>query len=80
MIKSKKSESYLVDNNEKLLNKFELHQLLVEKNKKKILKLYPSKFLKLYSETNIFESIENQKILLENQFLLLVNRIKSVAL
>jgi Mg/Co/Ni transporter MgtE len=62
MIKLKKSESYLVDNNEKLLNKFELHQLLVEKNRrKKILKLYPSKFLKLYSETNIFESIEKSK-------------------
>ena len=62
MIKSKKSESYLVDNNEKLLNKFELHQLLGEKNKKKkILQLHTSKFLKLYSETNIFESIEKSK-------------------
>ena len=62
MIKSKKSESYLVDDNEKLLNKFELHQLLGEKNKKKkILQLHTSKFLKLYSETNIFESIEQSK-------------------
>ena len=34
MIKLKKSEAYLVDNNEKLLNKLELHQLVSEKNKK----------------------------------------------
>ena len=35
MIKFKKSESYLIDDCNKLLNKFELHQLIGEKNKKK---------------------------------------------
>ena len=29
MIKNKKSESYLIDDNNKLLNKFELHHLLI---------------------------------------------------
>ena len=38
MIKLKKSESYLVDNNGKLLNKFELHQLLEKKIRKKNIK------------------------------------------
>ena len=47
----------------KTLNKFELHQLISEKIKKKDFKLHQFKFLKLYSESNIFESIENQKIL-----------------
>ena len=35
MIKLKKSEAYLVDSDEKLLNKLELHQLVSEKNKKR---------------------------------------------
>ena len=62
MVKLKKSEGYLIDGNEKLLNKFELHQLISEKNKnKKISKLHQFKFLKLYSESNIFESIEKSK-------------------
>ena len=62
MVKLKKSEGYLIDGDEKLLNKFELHQLLSEKNKnKKISKLHQFKFLKLYSESNIFESIEKSK-------------------
>ena len=62
MVKLKKSEGYLIDGDEKLLNKFELHQLISEKNKnKKILKLHQFKFLKLYSESNIFESIEKSK-------------------
>ena len=62
MVKLKKSEGYLIDGDEKLLNKFELHQLICEKNKnKKISKLHQFKFLKLYSESNIFESIEKSK-------------------
>ena len=62
MVKLKKSEGYLIDGDEKLLNKFELHQLISEKNKnKKISKLHQFKFLKLYSESNIFESIEKSK-------------------
>ncbi len=62
MVKLKKSEGYLIDSDEKLLNKFELHQLISEKNKnKKISKLHQFKFLKLYSESNIFESIEKSK-------------------
>ena len=62
MVKLKKSEGYLIDIDEKLLNKFELHQLISEKNKnKKISKLHQLKFLKLYSESNIFESIEKSK-------------------
>ena len=62
MVKLKKSEGYLIDGDEKLLNKFELHQLISEKNKnKKISKLHQLKFLKLYSESNIFESIEKSK-------------------
>ncbi len=62
MVKLKKSEGYLIDGDEKLLNKFELHQLMSEKNKnKKISKLHQFKFLKLYSESNIFESIEKSK-------------------
>ena len=62
MIKLKKSEAYLVDSDEKLLNKLELHQLVSEKNKKeKISKLHQFKFLKLYSESNIFESIDKSK-------------------
>ena len=62
MVKLKKSEGYLIDDDEKLLNKFELHQLISEKNKnKKISKLHQFKFLKLYSESNIFESIEKSK-------------------
>ena len=41
MVKLKKSEGYLIDSDEKLLNKFELHQLISEKNKnKKISKLH----------------------------------------
>ena len=35
MVKLKKSEGYLIDGDEKLLNKFELHQLISEKNKNK---------------------------------------------
>ena len=62
MVKLKKSEGYLIDGDEKLLNKFELHQLISEKNKnKKISKMHQFKFLKLYSESNIFESIEKSK-------------------
>ncbi len=62
MIKMKKSEAYLVDSDEKLLNKLELHQLVGEKNKKrKISKIHQFKFLKLYSESNIFESIDKSK-------------------
>ena len=62
MVKLKKSEGYLIDGDEKLLNKFELHQLISEKNKnKKISKLHQFKFLKLNSESNIFESIEKSK-------------------
>ena len=62
MVKLKKSEGYLIDDDEKLLNKFELHQLISEKNKnKKISKLHQFKFLKLNSESNIFESIEKSK-------------------
>ena len=62
MVKLKKSEGYLIDGDEKLLNKFELHQLISEKNKnKKISKLHQFKFLKLFSESNIFESIEKSK-------------------
>ena len=62
MIKMKKSEAYLVDSDEKLLNKLELHQLVSEKNKKrKISKIHQFKFLKLYSESNIFESIDKSK-------------------
>ena len=58
----KKSEAYLVDSDEKLLNKLELHQLVSEKNKKrKISKIHQFKFLKLYSESNIFESIDKSK-------------------
>ena len=37
MVKEQKSESYLVDNTNKLLNKFELHFLL-KSNKKLLLK------------------------------------------
>ena len=39
MIKFKKSESYLIDDSNKLLNKFELHQLIGEKNKKKNIRI-----------------------------------------
>ena len=35
MIKLKKSESYMIDENNKLLNKFEFYQLISQKNKKK---------------------------------------------
>ena len=41
MIKLKKSEAYLVDSDEKLLNKLELHQLVSEKIKKERFKTSP---------------------------------------
>ena len=56
-----KSEGYLIDNNNKLLNKFELHYLLSKKQNLKIGDLNKNKFLKLYSDTDIFESIEKAK-------------------
>ena len=34
MVKEQKSESYLIDENQKLINKFELHSLLNKNNKK----------------------------------------------
>ncbi len=62
MIKFKKSESYLINDKNTLLNKFELHQLISQKNKKKkVSDIHPFKYLKLYSETNVFESIEKAK-------------------
>ena len=62
MIKLKKSESYMIDENNKLLNKFEFYQLISQKNKKKkISDIQSYNFLKLFSETNVFESIEKAK-------------------
>ena len=43
MVKLKKSEGYLIDGDEKLLNKFELHQLISEKIIK-VSKLHQFKF------------------------------------
>ena len=40
MIKLKKSESYMIDENNKLLNKFEFYQLISQKNKKKKFQIY----------------------------------------
>ena len=62
IVKNKKSEGYLIDNNNKLLNKFELHYLLsIKKQNLKIGDLNKNKYLKLYSDTDIFESIEKAK-------------------
>ena len=58
MMKSQKSESYLVDEKNVLINKFELHFLLNQKNKKKYLKdLKLNDFLKLKTSSSVFQSI-----------------------
>ena len=49
----------MIDENNKLLNKFEFYQL-ISQNKKKISDIQ-SYNLKLFSETNVFESIEKAK-------------------
>ena len=62
MVKEQKSESYLIDENQKLINKFELHSLLNKNNKKQILnKLKTNNFLKLKEKSSIFESIQKCK-------------------
>ena len=62
MVSSEKSEAYLIDKNGKLLNKFELHKLLNQKNKKsKISILQTNKFLKLNNLDNIYNSIDKCK-------------------
>ena len=62
MVKLEKGESYLVDKENVLINKFELHSLLNQKNKKKGLKdLKLNKFLKLKTTSSAFESIEKCK-------------------
>ncbi len=62
MVSSSKSEAYLVDQYGKLLNKFELHSLINQKNKNvKINGLKNNKFLKLNNNDNIFNSIEKCK-------------------
>ena len=62
MVKEQKSESYLVDNTNKLLNKFELHFLLKKSNKKLVLnKLKKNNFLKLNENSSIFKSIQKCK-------------------
>ena len=62
MVKEQKSESYLVDNTNKLLNKFELHFLLKKSNKKLLLnKLKKNNFLKLNENSSIFKSIQKCK-------------------
>ena len=62
MVKEQKSESYLIDGNQKLINKFELHSLLNKNNKKQMLnKLKTNNFLKLKEKSSIFESIQKCK-------------------
>ena len=62
MVKSQKSESYLVDADKKLINKFELHSLLKQKNSKNPLNtLKKNDFLKLKEKNNIYQSIEKCK-------------------
>jgi Mg/Co/Ni transporter MgtE len=62
MVKEQKSESYLIDENQKLINKFELHSLLNKNNKKQVLnKLKTNNFLKLKEKSSIFESIQKCK-------------------
>ena len=62
IVKNKKSEGYLIDKKNELLNKFELHDLLsIKKQNLKIGDLSKNKYLKLYSDTDIFESIEKAK-------------------
>ena len=61
IVKNKKSEGYLIDNKNELLNKFELHDLLsIKKQNSKI--QFSVKINTLnYSYTDIFESIEKAK-------------------
>ena len=62
MVKLQKGESYLVDDKKILINKFELHFLLNQKNKKKYLKdLKLNEFLKLKTTSSVFQSIEKCK-------------------
>ena len=62
MVKLQKGESYLVDNKNILINKFELHFLLNQPNKKKYLKdLKFNKFLKLRTTNSVLQSIEKCK-------------------
>ena len=62
MMKLQKGESYLVNEENVLVNKFELHFLLNQKNKKKYLKdLKLNDFLKLKTSSSVFQSIEKCK-------------------
>ena len=62
MVKLQKAEGYLVDDKKILINKFELHFLLNQKNKKKYLKdLKLNEFLKLKTTSSVFKSIEKCK-------------------
>ena len=62
MMKLQKAEGYLVDDKKILINKFELHFLLNQKNKKKNLKdLKLNDFLKLKTTSSVFKSIEKCK-------------------
>ena len=62
MVKLQKGESYLVDKKNVLINKFELHFLLKQKNKKKYLKdLKLNEFLKLKTRSSVLQSIEKCK-------------------
>ena len=62
MVRLQKAEGYLVDDKKILINKFELHFLLNQKNKKKYLKdLKLNEFLKLKTTSSVFKSIEKCK-------------------
>ena len=62
MVKLQKAEGYLVDDKKILINKFELHFLLNQKNKKKYLKdLKLNEFLKIKTTSSVFKSIEKCK-------------------
>ena len=62
MVKLQKAEGYLVDDKKILINKFELHFLLNQKNKKKYLKdLKLNEFLKLKTRSSVLQSIEKCK-------------------
>jgi CIC family chloride channel protein len=61
MVKLQKGEGYLVDNKNTLINKFELHILLNQPNKKYLKDLKFNKFLKLKTSSSVFQSIERCK-------------------
>ncbi len=62
MVKSQKSEGYLINSEGKLINKFELYKLINIKNKNlKIKSLEKNKYLELHDHDNVYKSIEKCK-------------------